>query len=472
VDDVRAALVTLVEDVRGSTLPSQVVHEVGRRILDTIGIAIAGWDEAPSRAVRAFADMTPIADGPHATVWGTGTRVAPEVAAFANGTMMHSQDFMDTYLSPSGEACHPADLIPGLIALAEYTGRPPSDLVSAIVVGYEVVCRLSDAAQIRGRGWDHATYNGIAAACAGAALLGLDRDGIGHAISLATVPNVALRQTRNGELTMWKACAPANAVHNAVRAARMAALGIEGPGEPFTGINGFERRVSGPLERAALTRTDRDDFAILRTHIKFHAVQYNAQAGIDAALAVRDRLEGSLADDPIASVHLTMSEVCHQFTADSPNKWDPQTRETADHSLPYLVATALRDGRIGHDDFGARDLRDPERLADTQKVTVAVDPAMTAAYPQRLTVRVDVEQRSGTRTSEQVDHPIGHALRPMTDAQVAEKFRRLTAGRLDAHAIERIVRDTLDLANLADLGATVATIRLAKMAENVANFSS
>ena len=463
-DDVRESLVTLVKDLQAETLPAPVVHEVGRRVLDTIGIAIGGWEEAPSRAVRAFADLSQVAEGAHATVWGTGTRVAPEVAAFANGAMMHSQDYMDTYLSASGEACHPADLIPGLVALAEHAGRSPADLVRAIVIGYEIACRLCDAAEIRGRGWDHVTYVAIAAACAGAALLGLDDDGVRRAISLATIPNVALRQTRNGELTMWKACAPANAVHNAVRAVRLAALGLEGPSEPFTGLNGFERRVSGPLERSALTRSGSDGFAIMRTHIKFHAVQYNAQAGIDAALAIRARLARSVMDDPITAVHLTMSDVCHQFTADSPNKWDPRTRETADHSLPYLVITALRHGEIVGDDFTERGFRDLDRLRDTGKVTVTVDPGMTSTYPHRLTVRVEVEQRSGARHSEELDHPVGHALRPMTDAQVTEKFRRLTSGRLDPTAIDRIVSSALDVGSLPDLGPTLAAVRLAPTA--------
>lgn len=458
-DDVRETLAEVVAGMLNEEVPAAAAHEVGRRVLDTIGIALGGWEEAPSRVMRSFAASLPVEGGAGATVWGTDLEVAPEVAALANGTMMHSQDYMDTYLSPSGEACHPADLIPGLIALCEHSGRSVPELIRAVIIGYEVACRLCDAAEIRNRGWDHVTYLGIAAACAGAALVGLEGDGVRRAISLATVPNVALRQTRNGELTMWKACAPANAVSNAVRAVRLAAFGLEGPGEPFTGVNGLERRVSGPLDRDALRRSPGEDPAILRTHIKSHPVQYNAQAGIDAALAIRSRLTTSLADDPIASVRLTMSDVCHQFTADSPNKWDPMTRETADHSLPYLVVTALREGRIVPSDFEASGFRDPERLRDVGCVEAIVEPAMTAVYPQQLTVRVELEQRSGATSVAEVDHPLGHARSPMTDAEVEAKFRRLADGRVDPDRIDRVASVALRLQDHASIGALMGAVR-------------
>lgn len=460
-DDIREALVELVGSVVAEPLPDEVVHEVGRRLLDTIGIALGGWDEAPSRTMRAFAATGPTALGASATVWGAGTTVSPEVAALVNGTMMHSQDYMDTYLSASGEACHPADLIPGMVALAEHGALPTEDLVRAIVVGYEVACRLCDAAEIRSRGWDHVTYVAIAAACAGAILLGLDDEGLRRAISLAAIPNVALRQTRNGELTMWKACAPANAVQNAVRAARLAAIGLEGPAEPFTGTNGFERRVSGPMERTALVRSPEDGFAIMRTHIKFHPAQYNTQAGIDAALEIRSRLRRPVSEDPIASLHLVMSDVCHQFTSDSPNKWDPRTRETADHSLPYLVVTALRDGGVRDRDFTEDGFRDPVRLRDMARVSVEIDPRMTEDYPDRLTVRVELDQRSGAREVAEVEHPVGHASRPMTDEQVVAKFMRLSTGRLDPDAAGRAATDALQLGTLTDLRPMLAGIRVA-----------
>ena len=459
-DDIREALVALVESVREESLSDEVAHEVGRRLLDTIGIAVGGWDESPSKAMRAFAAGSAAALGPAASVWGTRTRVSPEVAALANGTMMHSQDYMDTYLSASGEACHPADLIPGMVALAEHGGHATEELIRAIVVGYEVACRLCDSAEIRSRGWDHVTYVAIAAACAGATLLGLDGNGLRRAISLAAIPNVALRQTRNGELTMWKACAPANAVQNAIRAARLAEIGLEGPAEPFTGTNGFERRVSGPMDRTALVRSAEDGFAIMRTHIKLHPVQYNAQAGIDAALEIRARIPQPVSEDPIASLRLVMSDVCHQFTSDSANKWDPWTRETADHSLPYLVVTALREGAVCDRDFTEVGFRDSMRLRDIALVSVEIDPRMTAEYPGRLTVRVELEQRSGAREIAQVDHPVGHASRPMTDAQVVAKFVRLTSSRLRPDAADRLATDALRLREVADLDAMLAGIRV------------
>jgi 2-methylcitrate dehydratase len=451
-DDVVEQLAGLVRAVERQPLSSEVVHEIKRRILDTIGIAFGGHAEAPTRLAREFAGTTALAERPFATVWGSATKTTPELAAFANGTAMHSQDYMDAYLSPSGEACHPADIIPGVLALGEHLDCSPSDVIQALVVGYEVAVRLCDAAQIRSRGWDHVTYIALATACSCASLLDLDDGALRAALSLAVIPNVALRQTRNGEISMWKACAPANAVQNGIRAARLASHGLMGPSEPFTGDNGFERRVSGPLDRDALCWSPGEPLALFRTHIKYRATQYNAQAGVEAAMVIHGRLATPVERDPIERIRIRMSEVCHQFTADSANKWSPRTRETADHSLPYLVIVALHEGRLDERDFLPSAFRDPARLADVAKVRVEIDDDMTAAYPELLSVEVELVQRSGATEIERVDHPLGHCSRPMSDAQVEDKYRRLVAGRLDEEAIDRIARTVRHLEELDGIG--------------------
>jgi 2-methylcitrate dehydratase len=459
VDDVLSSLAGIVRDLRAVPIPDAVAREAKRRVLDTIGIAIGGFEELPTQSVRRYALADAVREGSRgATVLGTGHTTVPEIAALANGAAMHSQDFMDTYLSPSGEACHPADIIPGVLALAEHLDSPPEDVIRAIVIAYEVACRLCDAAQIRSRGWDHVTYMGIAASCACASLLGLDEAAALSAISLATIPSIALRQTRNGEISMWKACAPATAVQHGVRSARLAAAGLRGPTEPFVGTNGFERRVSGPLDRGALRRTDEGEFLIASTHIKNFPSQYHTQAGIEAALAIRARLRTPVQEDPIASLRVTTSRVCWDLTADTPNKWNPETRETADHSMPYLVVTAMRDGTITREDFEERRFRDPERLADAARVRVETNTTMDAEYPEKLTVSIDVTQASGETYSHRVDHPLGHARRPMTDAQVEAKFRGLASARLGETQADQVIGRVWDLDNIPDMRALLGPI--------------
>jgi 2-methylcitrate dehydratase len=239
---------------------------------------------------------------------------------------------------------------------------------------------------------------------------------------------------------MWKACAPATAAQGGLRDARLASLGLRGPTEPFVGVNGFEERVSGRLDRQALRRTDGEPYKILTSHIKRFPVQYHTQAGIEAALAVRAELPRTCLEDPLTEVVVTTSQVCFDLTADSANKWSPETRETADHSMPYLVVTALREGRVIGMDFDEARFRDPQRLADMAKVRVEVDPAMSTSYPGDLTVRVQTRQASGAVQVQEVVHPLGHAARPMDDADVEGKFRSLTRGRLEESIADETLR--------------------------------
>jgi 2-methylcitrate dehydratase len=293
-------------------------------------------------------------------------------------------------------------------------------------------------------------------------LLDLENDAFDAAISMATIPAVALRQTRNGEISMWKACAPATAAQSGLRAARLASLGLRGPTEPFVGANGFEMRVSGVLDRQSLQRTQADTLKILTSHIKKFPVQYHTQAGIEAALGARAAMVRDCSEDPLTEVLVTTSQVCVDLTADSPNKWIPETRETADHSMPYLVVTALRDGQVTSADFAPASFRDPSRVADMAKVRVEVDPVMTSSYPDELTVRVQTMQMSGATTVETVRHPLGHAARPMSDGDVEDKFHSLTSKLLAGSVIARTLEDVWRLESLDSLRSLLAPVVIQK----------
>ncbi|HEX2426169.1 MAG TPA: MmgE/PrpD family protein, partial [Actinomycetota bacterium] len=196
------ALATSADDV-----PPETVREVERRVLDAIGVAVAGFDEAPPAAARAVALLEARGDG--AVVWGTGERAGAEVAGFANATAVRCLDYNDTYLSK--EPLHPSDAIAPLLALAETERRSGADLVAAVAVAYEVAVRLCDAASLRAQGWDHVNHLALGVACGAARLLGLDEGPTRNAISLTAVPHAAMRQTRAGELSMWKGVAAAEA---------------------------------------------------------------------------------------------------------------------------------------------------------------------------------------------------------------------------------------------------------------------
>ncbi|MCA9788634.1 MAG: MmgE/PrpD family protein, partial [Cyanobacteria bacterium HKST-UBA05] len=204
-------------------LPPQVVHEVKRRIIDSLGCSMGAFLSDPAKIARSVAHT---AESPHygATLIGTYHTSSPEMAAFANGLLMRYLDYNDTYLSL--EPAHPSDNIAAVFALAEPEGATGKEIITAIALAYEIQCRLCDAASIRANGWDHVTYGAYSAVLGAAKILKLNEKETRQAIALSGVPNVAMRQARVGMLSHWKGAAFANASRNAVFAARLAWHGM------------------------------------------------------------------------------------------------------------------------------------------------------------------------------------------------------------------------------------------------------
>ena len=413
-----------------------------RRLLDSIGVALAAFAQPAPRAARACA--YPFALGSGATLWGTPVRTTPEMAAFANGVMVRYLDFNDTYLSK--EPLHPSDVIPALWALAEWRDSGPGELVAAIAVAYEVGVTLCDAASLRAHGWDHVNYIGIAVAAAGARLLGLPAEGIEHAISLAAVPHAAMRQTRAGELSMWKGAAAANAARHGVFAAMLAAAGMTGPYQPFEGEMGFFRQLLGgqPFDEGVLEPLARRSppTRILDTHIKFWPVEYHAQSAVDAALQLRAEV-----GDPgaVEAMHIDTFRAAYEIIAKDPEKWQPRTRETADHSLPYIAWVALLDGTVGPESFAPHRLQDAAlRRRLQEKTTLREDPELTRGYPEGIPNRLTLRTRDGRSLSRQVSFPRGHARNPMSDDEVLEKFLRNVGWALPEPQARRLARAVME----------------------------
>jgi 2-methylcitrate dehydratase len=271
-------------------------------------------------------------------------------------------------------------------------------------------------------------------------------------LSLAGAANIALRQTRVGELSHWKACAFANAARNGVFAARLAAAGVTGPEKIFEGEKGFFKLVSGPFRLPPLKRPS----MIHKTHIKFFPVEYHAQSAVEAALRLRARTpEAARA----VSVAVDTFEAAVDIIGRDREKWRPRSRETADHSLPYCVAAALSDGKMGPAQFSPRRLRDRRLLALVQKVRVREDKALTRDYPAFLPCRLTVRTAGGKTLTEYVRAPRGHAKNPMSDGEVEEKFRRLAGPRLPMKRMEQVVETVWGLERVARMDALMRLLR-------------
>jgi 2-methylcitrate dehydratase len=447
-------------------LPPAVVHEVKRRMLDSLGCAFGAWDAKPCRIARDLARSVKAERG--ATLWGTTHKTLPDLAAFANGAMVRYLDFNDTYLSK--EPAHPSDNVSAILAVGELTHASGQRVIQAVALAYEIQCRLCDAAALRPRGWDHVTYGPFSSALAAAKVMKLSEAQTLQAVNLAGVANMALRQTRVGDLSMWKACAFANAARNAVFAAMLAQQGMTGPAPIFEGEKGFMKLVSGPFELPPLggERLPTDGavpFKILDTYIKHFPVEYHAQSAVEAALLAREellKLEGPRFEDQIVDVEIGSYEVAIEIIGREKEKWHPRTRETADHSFPYCVAVALMDGAVTWRSFGEKRLADPTLHRLMQKIRVVAAPEFLDRYPEAMPTRVTVRTTSGQVSRQQVDYPLGHPRHPMSDREIEDKFRRLAAGKLGRAQAEKVIEFVWKLETMKDVSGLMPLLKITR----------
>jgi 2-methylcitrate dehydratase len=402
-------------------LPPQVVHQVKRTLVDTLGCALGGFHAEPSAIARRLASR--VASTTPARILGTKDASAPDMAGFANGVMVRYLDYNDSYFSPGGG--HPSDMIPAILAVADPLGSDGQTVITAIVLAYEVFCRLSDALVIGDLGWDQGMFSVIGAACGAGKVMGLDRRAMGHAISLAVVPNLPLGVTRVGELSMWKGCAAACATRAGIFAAQLAQEGITGPEAPFDGPRGLWDQAVG--QSVALEPLDhgRGSFRIMETSFKFFPSQIHTQGPIGLALELRSAVTPS----DIAAIRIRTYRTAVRSATD-PQKWDPQTRETADHSIPYLVATALHDGAVTPASFDGTHLHDPAVRRLMATMTVEEEPEFTQRFPEELNCRIEITTSAGQQLMAHTAYPKGHQRHPLQDADLEAKFRHLADGVL------------------------------------------
>jgi 2-methylcitrate dehydratase len=398
-------------------------------------------------------------------LWGTGHRTLPDLAAFANGALVRYLDFNDTYLAK--EPAHPSDNIGAILAVGEASRASGKRVIQAITLAYEVQCRLCDAAALRPRGWDHVTYGPFSSSLAAAKVMKLSDVQTLQAINLAGVANIALRQTRVGDLSMWKACAFSNAARNGVFAAMLAQRGMTGPSPIFEGEKGFMKLVSGsfelPLFGGEKGPSEPATFKVLDTYIKHYPVEYHAQTAVEAALALREDMfkgDGVDAIAGITDVEIGSYDVAIEIIGRDPEKWRPHTRETADHSFPYCVAIALLDGKVTRRSFEAKRLADPALHELMQKVRVVPQPEFVGRYPQAMPTRITVRTKAGKDYVTQIDYPLGHPKHRMSDHEVEGKFRRLAAGKLDRAHKKKVIDLVWRLDRLQDVGVLMPLLKI------------
>lgn len=432
------------------------IHEAKRRVLDSFGCAMGSYLADPPKIAREIARSASSDFG--ATVIGTAHQSTPELAAFANGTMFRYLDFNDTYLSK--EPAHPSDNIAALLAIAEAFESDGEDLIAAIVLSYEIQCRLCDAYSIRSRGWDHVTYGSFSTVAGCGLLLGFDQEKFVHAFGLAATPNNAMRITRAGELSMWKGCAFANASRNGVFATMLAHLGMTGPSPIFEGeMAFFDEICRGDKFDLPTFGGNGEEFMIDRTYIKKYPAEYHSQSSIDAAMEIIDQHGGTFTSDEIDRIEIATFTASWEIIAKDPEKNRPKSRETADHSIQYITCAALVDGHVWHDTFEESRFTDEDLLSVVAKTKVVADAEFDKLYPQDgIPNRITVVTKDGKTYESTVSAPSGHALNPMSDDEVVAKYRRMADPMLRKLQVEEVIERTMALENEHDITGLLTTL--------------
>lgn len=443
---------------------SEVTEMIINRIIDNASVAIASLNRGPIVAARAQAlTHAPSTGGKGASVFGISEKVSPEWAAWANGVAVRELDYHDTFLA--AEYSHPGDNIPPILAVAQHTGASGKDLIRGIATGYEIQVDLVKAICLHKHKIDHVAHLGPSAAAGIGTLLGLDVETIFQAVGQGLHTTTATRQSRKGEISTWKAHAPAFAGKMAVEAADRAMRGQTSPVPIYEGedgviawmLDGKDAAYEVPLPEAGEAKR-----AILDTYTKEHSAEYQAQAWIDLARKLHG--EHPEATDPknVKSVLIKTSHHTHYVIgsgANDPQKYDPTaSRETLDHSIPYIFTVALQDGAWHHVDSYS-----PERAgrADTvelwNKVTTEEDAEWTRRYhsldisEKAFGGSVEITLNDGTVITDEIAvadaHPLG--ARPFAREQYINKFRTLAKGLVDEAEINRFIAAAENLENLA-----------------------
>lgn len=439
-------LAAYAEAMRYEDLPAQVVHQTKRLIIDTVGCALGGYHSEPARIARDIASS--VTAERSAIVMGSGQRSSADLATFANGVMIRFMDFNDGYTS-NGESGHPSDSLAAALTVADLMQRSGRDLIAATVLAYEVFCRICDQADLKPLGFDHVTVGGMASTAAAAKLLGLTGTKLRHAFNLGIAPNIALYQTRIGNVSMWKGCAYANASRNAVFAAMLAERGMTGPSPVFEGVGGYFKAVTGrPFELTELGGADHPHRIMQCLMKRFPLGQYS-QTVAEAAIQVRSHVTTI---DDIEEIHVETLATAIRLMAGDAQKWEPETRETADHSMPYTVAVALVHGDVGEEYFEDAYIRDPALRALTRRVKVTEWDEANRRMPEAMLCRLTVIMKSGERHEASVEYHRGHWRNPMTDDEVEAKFRKLALHVLEPAQVDQLAARLWTLEDTTQVG--------------------
>ncbi len=428
-------LAQLVLNFSFDTLPPEVVHETKRLVLDTLGCAVGAFRSVPGQIARQVARS--LGGSANSSVIGCNWKTTAPLATLVNGTLIRFLDSNDYFFG--ADSGHASSNIPPALALGQYLERPGTEVINAIVIGYELHMRLCDAVAppgISARGWHTATYVQFSTAALSARLLGRDPSVIANALAIAGSHCNTLAEAQRGAIPLMKATAEAYIAKGAVESALLAAAGLTGPSEMFEGAAGWEKVVAGAIDYDLLTAPFTGEYRLMRTCTKPYSAVASAMAPIQAAIELHR--EGVRAEH-VETITVRLPRVPAKKATDDPKKLAPEDKETADHSIHYCVAVALLDGDCGHDQFTQARIRSPEVASLIRKIRIEEDVELTRAYPGASGSIVSVKLRDGRELQKAHRLPPGHFRNRVSDTDIERKFVDLSQGTLTGESIRRAI---------------------------------
>ncbi len=426
--------------LRYEDLPANVINEVKRYLYDSIGCAYGGYQTHDVGMVRKIYDE--MGGKAEATVIGSGKKIPAYNATFLNSLMVRALDFNDIYWKE--DPSHPSDIIPVALAVGEREGKSAKEVIAAIVLAYEFEMRLCEFAVpgVRERKWHHATLTQFVSPVVAGYLMDLTEDQLVNAIGISGSHNLTLGAVTAGQLTMMKNTVDPMASQSGVMAALMAREGYSGTEQIFEGKEGLMQTLGPDWNIDKLVGNLGERFKILDCSMKAFPTEALTHSHISATLKVI--VENDIKPDDIAEVTVTTIARAVDILFDE-EKYNPSSRETADHSLPYCIAAAIVDRKITTDQFTDRRIQDPAIKAVLRKIKGEASEAFERAFPAKQPSKVRVKLNDGREFAAQLDYPKGDPREPMTEADLDNKFASLCSAVLSSERQQEIKRAIWDL---------------------------
>jgi len=420
--------------LRFADLSAQAIYQAKRFFLDSMGCALGGYRQHD--VTIALEVLNEIAGPGKATIIGSGKQIDPVSASLANALMVRCMDYNDIYWKQ--DPSHPSDIFPAAIAACERAGGDGRELIVGLVLGHEFEMRLCEAAfpGIRERGWHHATLTAFVSPIVAGRMLRLTSQQIQHAIGISASARATLGAVTAGKLTMMKNTVDPLATQSGTLAALLAEKGYTGPEHVLDGKEGLTHCLGPEWKLSVLTEGLGESWRITQCGMKAFPTEALTHTPISAVLAlVKDH---DLAPNDIARVHIRTTARGADILSD-PSKYDPHTKETADHSLPYVIAAAIAERQVTPLQFTPAKIMDPVIRAQLKKIVVTADPEIEKVFPELQRVIVRIHTIDGREFMQQLDYPKGDPRNPLMDREVEEKFEALAGPVMSREARRRAI---------------------------------